>query len=222
MRQIIVIVWVGQEAEKCLKMYELLEEEKEEGENFPSAPANTPVSSDSEDSDPEWCEWAMSLCADGTDLLEENEYLKAVGAFTRALKLFPAGCTRSIKMNLELVQEMCVLRSELLCHRSAALLAINKHAKAHVDAVACTSNFPQHKEGYWCQYKALQALGRYEVVQQVRQIVVIVWVGQEAEKAYNAGAALLEGNISNFIVSPLFSWFMLYIFLGASLIWLVK
>ena len=155
-------MWVGQDADKCVEQIELLDEDEEDEEG-----------SDSEDSDPEWCEEAMCLCVDGTDLLYENEYLKAVGAFTRALKLVPVGCTGGIKMSPELVQEMCVLRSELLCHRSTALLAINKHAKALVDAEACTSEFPQHKEGYWCQSEALQALGRYEVVlQQVRQIIV--------------------------------------------------
>ena len=96
-------------------------------------------------------EQARTECLEGLSLVEQNEHLKGVGAFTKALKLVPAGDP---------------FQPRLLCHRSAALLAINKHAKAHVDAVACTSNFPQHKEGYWCQYKALQALGRYEVVLQ--------------------------------------------------------
>lgn len=90
-------------------------------------------------------EAAEALKAEGNTFFSDGNFLKAAGAFTKALKTAPVESP---------------LHAALLANRCAALLKLNKHAKALADADACIEHHPEYAKGHYRRGETLQALGR--------------------------------------------------------------
>ena len=73
---------------------------------------------------------AEALKADGAKHYQEGEFLKAVGCFTKAIKLAPDNET-------------------LYANRCAALTEINKFSKAQQDGEKCTQLKPNWAKGWY-------------------------------------------------------------------------